>query len=64
MRQYESKPTYYIWKTNDSDEDDICKQKLYWQSMGFRTVVFHDGDCNNDINIAMKAIIQNHLRSS
>lgn len=61
MRQSGGKPTYYIWKSKDMKDEDIDRQKMYWKSMGFRPVVFTDGDCSKDINIAVKAIIQNHI---
>lgn len=42
-------------------KEDVDKKKMYWRSLGFRPVVFSDGDCSKDINAAMKAIIQNHI---
>lgn len=37
------KPTYYIWKTEDMNNEEVEKSKLYWQSLGFRVVTFIDG---------------------
>lgn len=57
------KPTYYLWKSKDSKEEEIEQLKKHWTSLGFRVVIFIDGDMGKDINEGMKEIIRNHLSS-
>jgi len=61
--QTRKKPTYYLWKTKDTNEDELENQKRYWSSLGFRVVIFIDGDCEKDINEGIKAVIHNHILS-
>ena len=58
-----SKPTYYIWKTEEMNEKEFKRIKDYWTSLGFRTVTFLDGSSNKDINEGLKAVIKNHITS-
>jgi hypothetical protein len=55
-----SKPTYYIWKTEDMNNEEVEKRKLYWLSLGFRVVTFIDG--SKDIHSGLKAVIKNHIK--
>jgi hypothetical protein len=61
--QTSKKPTYYLWKTKDTNEEELENQKKYWSSLGFRVVIFIDGDCEKDINEGIKAVIHNHILS-
>lgn len=56
-----SKPTYYIWMTEDMDKNVVEKSKLYWSSIGFRVVTFIDG--NKNIHSGIKEVIKNHMHS-
>ncbi|WFR55913.1 hypothetical protein QA584_20155 [Anaerocolumna sp. AGMB13025] len=56
-----SKPTYYLWKTEDMSQEELEEQKKYWMSLGFRIVTFLDGNSNKDIHEGLKAVIKNHL---
>jgi hypothetical protein len=56
-----TKPTYYIWKTEDMEAKEVEQKKLYWQSLGFRVVTFIDG--HKDIHTGLKAVIHNHINS-
>jgi len=58
-----SKPTYYLWKTEDISFEELDEQKKYWMSLGFRVVTFLDGNDNKDIHEGLKAVIKNHLYS-
>ncbi|WMJ89340.1 hypothetical protein [Anaerocolumna sp. MB42-C2] len=58
-----SKPTYYIWKTDEMKQEEYEYIKNYWTSLGFRTVTFVDGSSNKDINEGLKAVIKNHITS-
>lgn len=55
-----SKPTYYLWKTNEMSDEELEEQKQYLNSLGFRTVTFRDGNCKKDIHMGLKRIINNH----
>jgi hypothetical protein len=55
-----AKATLYLWKTVEMTMDDLEIQKRYWRKLGFRVVVFIDGDADKDINEGMKAVIKNH----
>lgn len=59
-----SKPTYYLWKTPSMTEENLNQQKQSFIKLGFRVVVFRDGDGQKDINEAIKAVIQNHINDN
>lgn len=63
MYNLAAKPTYYIWITEDMVEEEVEQIKNFWTLMGFRVVTFKDGSKEKDINIGLKAIIRNHIRS-
>lgn len=58
-----SKPTYYIWKTEEMKEEEFQQIKKYWTSLGFRTVTFLDGSSDKEIKEGLKAVIKNHISS-
>lgn len=55
------RPTYYLWKSKDTELEELEKLKEYYVSMGFRVVIFIDGDENKDIHEGLKAVIANHM---
>lgn len=60
-RQTSKKPIYYLWKTKEMSLEEIYKLKEYWSALGFRVVVFIDGDAEKDIHEGLKALIRNHF---
>lgn len=60
-KQVSKKPTYYLWKTKDTSDFEIDNLKKFWISLGFRVVVFIDGDSEKDIHEGLKAVIRNHI---
>lgn len=55
------KPTYYLWKNDNSSEDMIEKQKEQLLKYGFRVTILNNGSTSQDINNGMKALINNHI---
>jgi len=51
--------TRYVWKTNETSEEEIQEQKEYWTKQGYRTVILREG--KGDIHEALKKIIKNHI---
>lgn len=57
------KSTYYLWISEETDLEELEREKMYWKKLGFRVAVFIDGDNNKDINEGLKAVIRNHTSS-
>ena len=53
-------PTYYLWKNAALSERNIEEAKTYLKALGFRVVIFRDGDESKDINDGIKEVIKNH----
>ncbi len=55
-----TRPTYYIWMTEEMKEEELEQIKIYWNELGFRTVIFYEGSSGKDINEGLKAVLKNH----
>ena len=54
-----TRPTYYIWMTEEMKEEELEQIKKYWTELGFRTVIFYEGN-SKDIDEGLKAVLKNH----
>lgn len=41
-------------------KEELEQIKNYWNELGFRTVVFYEGNSGKDINEGLKAVLKNH----
>lgn len=55
-----AKPVYYLWKSDFQDEDALSKEKKNYIDLGFRVVVYRDGQSEKNIHDGLKALIKNH----
>lgn len=55
-----SKPTYYLWKNEFQTLQELEKEQQKYRKLGFRVVTFQDGKLDKDINVGIRALIQNH----
>jgi hypothetical protein len=56
------KPTHYLWKRKEISEEEIQAQKEYFIQLGYRTVIFREGD--KELQDAFMKIIKNHMENS
>ncbi len=54
------KPTYYLWRSDFSSQQDFEAEWEKYSRIGFRVVTFLDGPTDTDINTGIKALIKNH----
>ncbi|MCD8073633.1 MAG: hypothetical protein LUF27_01110 [Lachnospiraceae bacterium] len=54
------KPTYYLWRSDFSSQQDFEAEREKYSRIGFRVVTFLDGPTDTDINTGIKALIKNH----
>lgn len=55
-----NKPTYYLWRSSFSTQEEFEAAKERFCKIGFRVVTFLDGQQDMDIYTAMKALVKNH----
>lgn len=55
-----TRPTYYIWMTEEMKKEELEQIKNYWNELGFRSVIFYEGNNVKDINEGLKAVLKNH----
>lgn len=56
-----NRPTYYLWKTKDTTQEEYEAAKALYSKLGFRVVTFQEGDGQKDIHEGLKAMIKNHM---
>ena len=54
------KPTYYLWRSDFSSQEEFEAEREKYVRIGFRVVPFLDGQSDTDIHAAIKALIKNH----
>ncbi|MCC8137897.1 MAG: hypothetical protein LIO76_07510 [Clostridiales bacterium] len=54
------KPTYYLWRSDFSSQQDFKAEREKYSRIGFRVVTFLDGPTDADINTGIKALVKNH----
>lgn len=54
------KPTYYLWYSNFSTDEEYTHSKEALTAYGFRVVTFFDGGNGKNIHNGLKALIRNH----
>ena len=54
------KPTYYLWRTDFSSQEEFEAERKKYTDIGFRVVTFLDGDSNTNIHDGIKALVKNH----
>ena len=57
------KPTYYLWRTDFSSQEEFEAERKKYADIGFRVVTFLDGDSNVNIHDGIKALVKNHWDS-
>ena len=57
------KPTYYLWRTDFSSQEEFEAERKKYADIGFRVVTFLDGDSNVNIHDEIKALVKNHWDS-
>lgn len=55
------KPTYYLWRSDFSSQEEFEAERKKYTDIGFRVVTFSDGDPDADIHNGIRALIKNHL---
>ena len=55
------KPTYYLWHSDFSSQEEFEAERKKYADIGFRVVTFSDGDPDTDIHNGIRALIKNHL---
>ncbi|MCD8324505.1 MAG: hypothetical protein LUC32_06105 [Clostridiales bacterium] len=58
-----SKPTYYLLRSDFNSDEDFNAERDKYIKMGFRVVSLREG-ANNDINAGIKALVKNHWTDS
>lgn len=54
------KPTYYLWRSDFSTQENYEQTKENFTRLGFRTVTYLDGSENENIHDGIKQLIRNH----
>lgn len=54
------KPTYYLWHSDFSSQQEFEAERDKYTRIGFRVVTFLDGQPDADIHAGIKALIKNH----
>ncbi len=54
------KPTYYLWYSNFSTNEEYKHTKETLTEYGFRVVTYFDGAKEKDIHDGLKQLIKNH----
>ena len=54
------KPTYYLWRSDFSSQEEFEAERKKYADIGFRVVTFLDGDSNTNIHDGIKALVKNH----
>ena len=54
------KPTYYLWRSDFSSQEEFEVERKKYAGIGFRVVAFLDGNPDADIHNAIKAMVKNH----
>ena len=57
------KPTYYLWRSDFSSQEEFEAERKKYTDSGFRVVTFLDGDSNTNIHDGIKALAKNHWDS-
>lgn len=52
------KPTYYLWRTDFSSQEEFEAERKKYADIGFRVVTFLDGDSNTNIHDGIKALVK------
>ena len=56
-----NKPTYYLWRNDFSSQQEFEEAKVLFLNLGFRVVVFLDGNSEKNIHDGLKSLIKNHI---
>lgn len=54
------KPTYYLWRSDFSTQEEYKTVKDRFEKIGFRVVTYLDGKQDQDIHDGIKALVRNH----
>lgn len=54
------KPTYYLWRSDFSSQQEFEAQWDKYIRIGFRVVTFLDGQPETSIHTGIKALVKNH----
>lgn len=54
------KPTYYLWRSDFSSQEEFEAERKKYTDSGFRVVTFLDGNSDADIHNGIKAMVRNH----
>ena len=54
------KPTYYLWHSNFSSQEEFEAERKKYADIGFRVVTFLDGNSDANIHDGIKALVRNH----
>ena len=54
------KPTYYLWRSDFSSQEEFEAERRKYVGIGFRVVTFQDGNPDTDIHEGIKALVKNH----
>jgi hypothetical protein len=57
------KPTYYLWRSDFSSQEEFEAERKKYTDSGFRVVTFLDGNPNTNIHDGIKALVKNHWNS-
>ena len=57
------KPTYYLWRNDFSSQEEFEAERRKYADIGFRVVIFLDGDSKTNIHDGIKALVKNHWGS-
>ena len=60
-KQIMNKPTYYLWRNDFSSQQEFEEAKVLFLNLGFRVVVFLDGNSEKNIHDGLKSLIKNHI---
>lgn len=55
------KPTFYLWRSYFSSQEEYLQAKERYKRMGFRVVTFMDGKEDRDIQEGICKVIKNHM---
>ena len=58
------KTTYYLWQTDFVSQHALQTEKEKYAGMGFRIVVFLDGQPGSGIQDGIKAMFKNHIQGT
>ena len=58
------KPTYYLWRNEFQESQELKEMETRYRNSGFRVVIFRDGTPDKDIHEGIKAIIKNYCEET